>query len=193
MNLKRLIFNVIFLLFLFQCDVKMEKVLLSLLLVGVVLRLTHAHVALTFPPARKYDLDFLDSARTPGPCGMPKGKDGSSGSSKAGHPDLIWFLFMYLFFCLFIDVRDNINVIWCSSLLACLFVYLSRSFGSRTSSVRCEKQDAGRVRDHERRKAGEPGHARLWSRTAKDGPRQGQVRQVHNPISIINICIVSKA
>ena len=32
------------------------------------------HVALTYPPARKYDLDFLDSSRTKGPCGMPKGK-----------------------------------------------------------------------------------------------------------------------
>ncbi|XP_044004188.1 uncharacterized protein LOC122849534 isoform X2 [Aphidius gifuensis] len=33
----------------------------------------HGHVALTFPQARKYDIDFLDNARTPGPCGMPKG------------------------------------------------------------------------------------------------------------------------
>ncbi|XP_050356649.1 uncharacterized protein LOC126777614 isoform X2 [Nymphalis io] len=31
------------------------------------------HVALTFPPARKYDLDFLDNSRTKPPCGMPKG------------------------------------------------------------------------------------------------------------------------
>ncbi|KAH7971442.1 hypothetical protein HPB49_024151 [Dermacentor silvarum] len=30
------------------------------------------HVALTFPPARRYDLDFLDNGRTKGPCGMPK-------------------------------------------------------------------------------------------------------------------------
>jgi len=35
---------------------------------------TTSHVALTFPPARTYDLDFLDTSRTPGPCGMPKGK-----------------------------------------------------------------------------------------------------------------------
>ncbi|KAK9497677.1 hypothetical protein O3M35_004361 [Rhynocoris fuscipes] len=32
-----------------------------------------AHVSLTFPPARKYDLDFLDNVRTKAPCGMPKG------------------------------------------------------------------------------------------------------------------------
>ena len=36
--------------------------------------LTEAHVGLTFPPARKYDLDFLDNLRTKPPCGMPKGK-----------------------------------------------------------------------------------------------------------------------
>jgi len=35
---------------------------------------TVAHVALTYPPARKYDLDFLDNSRTKGPCGMPKGE-----------------------------------------------------------------------------------------------------------------------
>ncbi len=35
---------------------------------------TRAHVGLTFPPARKYDLDFLDNVRTRPPCGMPKGK-----------------------------------------------------------------------------------------------------------------------
>ena len=35
---------------------------------------THAHVALVFPPARKFDLDFLDTVRTEKPCGgMPKG------------------------------------------------------------------------------------------------------------------------
>ena len=34
----------------------------------------NGHVALTFPPARKYDLDFLDNSRTPEPCGMPKGE-----------------------------------------------------------------------------------------------------------------------
>ncbi|XP_023033743.1 uncharacterized protein LOC6638494 isoform X6 [Drosophila willistoni] len=34
---------------------------------------TEAHVALTYPPARKYDLDFLDNSRTKPPCGMPKG------------------------------------------------------------------------------------------------------------------------
>lgn len=33
------------------------------------------HVALLYPPARKYDLDFLDNSRTKPPCGMPKGKN----------------------------------------------------------------------------------------------------------------------
>jgi len=39
-----------------------------------------AHVALTYPPARKYDLDFLDNARTKAPCGMPKGECSLLGS-----------------------------------------------------------------------------------------------------------------
>ena len=30
-----------------------------------------AHVSLTFPQARTYALDFLDNARTRGPCGYP--------------------------------------------------------------------------------------------------------------------------
>lgn len=38
------------------------------------LPLISSHVALTYPPARKYDLDFLDNTRTRGPCGMPKGE-----------------------------------------------------------------------------------------------------------------------
>lgn len=34
----------------------------------------YAHVALTYPPARRLDLDFLDNSRTKPPCGMPKGE-----------------------------------------------------------------------------------------------------------------------
>ncbi|GAB0091753.1 integral component of membrane [Sergentomyia squamirostris] len=45
------------------------NLLLTLGYIGV-----DGHVALTFPPARKYDLDFLDNSRTKAPCGMPKGK-----------------------------------------------------------------------------------------------------------------------
>jgi len=37
------------------------------------LHTVYAHIALTFPPARKYDLDFLDSFRTSGDCGMNRG------------------------------------------------------------------------------------------------------------------------
>ena len=32
------------------------------------------HVSWTFPPARKYDLDFLDTARTKSKCGMERGE-----------------------------------------------------------------------------------------------------------------------
>lgn len=31
------------------------------------------HVSLTFPPARQYSLDFLNTFWTQPPCGMPKG------------------------------------------------------------------------------------------------------------------------
>lgn len=52
----------------------MAKIVVSLLLLCSAMSSINAHVALTFPPARKYDLDFLDNSRTPGPCGMPKGE-----------------------------------------------------------------------------------------------------------------------
>ena len=48
------------------------KVILFIL--GATLPSCWTHVSLTYPPARNYALDFLDSARTKGPCGMPKGK-----------------------------------------------------------------------------------------------------------------------
>ena len=54
---------------------KAEKMLWPLLLLSLPL-VAHGHVALLFPPARVYDLDFLDNFRTKGPCGMPKGKNG---------------------------------------------------------------------------------------------------------------------
>lgn len=47
---------------------------LLLAVVACLVYRTTSHVALTFPPARTYDLDFLDTSRTPGPCGMPKGE-----------------------------------------------------------------------------------------------------------------------
>lgn len=47
---------------------------LTLLLMAMSWEMTRAHVALLFPRARQYDLDFLDNARTPAPCGMPRGK-----------------------------------------------------------------------------------------------------------------------
>lgn len=46
---------------------------LALITIGAI-ELAVGHVALTYPPARKYDLDFLDNSRTKGPCGMPKGE-----------------------------------------------------------------------------------------------------------------------
>ena len=45
-----------------------------LVVVVLLIDTCQGHVGLTFPPARKYDLDFLDNVRTKPPCGMPKGK-----------------------------------------------------------------------------------------------------------------------
>ena len=39
---------------------------------------TNGHVRLDFPEARSLSLDFLDSVRTPPPCGMPKGESKTS-------------------------------------------------------------------------------------------------------------------
>ena len=52
----------------------MTSAMVSVLTLTLSLPAALAHVSLTFPPARNYPLDFLDSVRTKGPCGMPKGK-----------------------------------------------------------------------------------------------------------------------
>ena len=46
---------------------------LLLLVLTIWSEMSQAHVSLTFPPARQPALDFLDSGRTPPPCGVPKG------------------------------------------------------------------------------------------------------------------------
>lgn len=51
-----------------------------------------AHVALTFPPARKYDFDFLDTFRTVLPCGMQKDPNRTT-LVEAGKPlNVTWHL-----------------------------------------------------------------------------------------------------
>lgn len=55
-------------------DIKHFTLLALTVVVISCIPLISGHVALTYPPARKYDLDFLDNTRTKGPCGMPKGK-----------------------------------------------------------------------------------------------------------------------
>ena len=54
---------------------KMRVFALALALAQLV-SVSEGHVALTFPAARRFDLDFLDNLRTKAPCGMPKGKKG---------------------------------------------------------------------------------------------------------------------
>lgn len=57
-----------------KAQVKFSITPLCALLCGLFVQTVNGHVALTFPPARQYDLDFLDNGRTQAPCGMPKGK-----------------------------------------------------------------------------------------------------------------------
>ena len=38
---------------------------------AVLFQVAHAHISLTFPPARLPNYDFLDNVRTGGPCGVP--------------------------------------------------------------------------------------------------------------------------
>ena len=52
---------------------KVSLVIIFALAISGKLSKVEGHVALTYPPARKYDLDFLDTLRTEGPCGMNKG------------------------------------------------------------------------------------------------------------------------
>ena len=49
----------------------MIKLLVTFL--GIFISPMHMHVSLKFPPARMLDLDFLDSFRTVGDCGMKAG------------------------------------------------------------------------------------------------------------------------
>ena len=49
-----------------KIDLNIYHFILLMLLVDV----TTAHVRLTYPMGRTYDLDFLDNVRTRGPCGM---------------------------------------------------------------------------------------------------------------------------
>jgi hypothetical protein len=63
--------------------------ILLLLVLSTCSYLACGHVALTFPPARKYDLDFLDNSRTPAPCGMPKGE--------RDYSQFFYFFFFFLF------------------------------------------------------------------------------------------------
>lgn len=57
-----------------KAQVKFSILQLYVLFCGIFVQIVIGHVALTFPPARQYDLDFLDNGRTKAPCGMPKGE-----------------------------------------------------------------------------------------------------------------------
>lgn len=57
-----------------KAQVKLSILPVFALLCGLFVQTVVGHVSLTFPPARQYQLDFLDNARTQAPCGMPKGE-----------------------------------------------------------------------------------------------------------------------
>src|SRR5262249_49827055 len=61
-----------------------------LFLFAFVVQSSYGHVSLTFPPARYPSLDFLDNARTKGPCGVPKPPFGKGKCMIAFHgPDQV--------------------------------------------------------------------------------------------------------
>ncbi|XP_040570734.1 uncharacterized protein [Lepeophtheirus salmonis] len=57
----------------------------------VIINPCRGHVALVFPPARKYELDFLDAFRTKTPCGMGKG-DVRTSIPNGRSIDISWHL-----------------------------------------------------------------------------------------------------
>lgn len=57
-------------------DRRKEKASIFLLLL-IISDLTYCHIRLTYPPARYPALDFLDTVRTTGPCGVPKPENGT--------------------------------------------------------------------------------------------------------------------
>lgn len=71
--------------------------------------LISAHVALTYPPARKYDLDFLDNSRTKGPCGMPKGESSNLSKWKYFSTYLLIYLVFPFFVCSMMNRRFYVS------------------------------------------------------------------------------------
>ena len=51
-----------------------QLVIPLIIVTTILLGIGSAHFALTYPPARFPDYDFLDNVRTGGPCGVPNGK-----------------------------------------------------------------------------------------------------------------------
>lgn len=68
------------------------KCLFSILIIINQVLYSSAHVALTFPPARKYNLDFLDNIRTPGLCGMPAGLSAPYNLESGSSLNITWYL-----------------------------------------------------------------------------------------------------
>ena len=78
---------------------KVCYLLSTLLSLTTLFDVAKCHVGLSFPPARKYDLDFLDNVRTKPPCGMPKGRKS--------------FLLQFLLSCCHILFKHSFSVLQC--------------------------------------------------------------------------------
>ncbi|CAH1775664.1 unnamed protein product [Owenia fusiformis] len=68
-----------------------HKFIIFLIASSLILDVT-SHVSLTYPWARMYDFDFLDSVRTPGPCGMPKGNGPVTTLAAGSSLNITWHL-----------------------------------------------------------------------------------------------------
>nr|XP_024214773.1 uncharacterized protein LOC106679441 isoform X2 [Halyomorpha halys] len=71
--------------------ISLLRMLAAAVLFSCLLSTGYTHISLTFPPARKYDLDFLGNFNTKGPCGMPKGS--TKTTLLAGKPfNITWHI-----------------------------------------------------------------------------------------------------
>ena len=65
--------------------------MITVSLIVLVCQLVSSHVSLKYPPARNIDLDFLDSFRTPGDCGMDPGDKRTSLIRKVSKNEIFDF------------------------------------------------------------------------------------------------------
>ena len=60
---------------------QLQAVATLLMAIALSFHAAHAHMSITFPPARFPNYDFLDNVRTGGPCGVPGKKESTIWSN----------------------------------------------------------------------------------------------------------------